>query len=625
MSTLLFAGVVTLYAATLAPGALGGDAGELQFVPVVLSLPHPTGTPLYVLLSKAWSLLPVGPSAAWRLNLLAAVSAALAVTMTFVAARTLTGRTAPAVAAALFLAVGVTFWEQAVIADKYAFNALMVALVLALALRWGKSRSPVTLGGIALAYGMSLAHHRSMLLLALPLLGYIWWYERAALWRNWRRLLKLAVLCLLPLLFYLYLPWAAARNLPPGAWQPQTLSDWLMYVRDQGFTNQVIVARSDLTERLGFYLQVLHQDFGWAGGLLAVLGLSWLMARRRPEALFLLSVFALQAVLASNYRVPRQWVFFLPSFVVLSLWIGSGLAAIWRAAEQVMAQRWPGLARAALAILATAMIIWPLLAAPDRYQPLRQSHLGAGVLDPWRQTLKSGRMAERLGRSLADVAPNAVVVADWEQATALWYFQQVEGLRPDVQIVYPVERLNEAAGWDRPLYLARTVDGVAGRWYPTNTGPLTALRTAPQFDAPEQSAAIGLNFGGVLELQSASLATSELQPGQVVPLTLYWRALQQPTADYSVSLRLIDPIGAVVAQVDSQHPVLGMAPISQWQAGQVVADYYELQTPFDLPPGTYRWAAVLYRSLPDGGWENLRLPDGSEMGVGGALQVAPTR
>ena len=61
-----------------APGVLGGDPGELQFVPYILGLAHPTGTPLYVLVGKLWSLLPVGPTVAWRMNLLAAVAASLA-------------------------------------------------------------------------------------------------------------------------------------------------------------------------------------------------------------------------------------------------------------------------------------------------------------------------------------------------------------------------------------------------------------------------------------------------------------------------------------------------------------------------------------------------------------------
>ena len=70
--------LLAVYLRTLTPGVVGGDPGELQFVPAILSMPHPTGTPLYILLGKLWSMLPLGPTVAWRMNLLAAVSAALA-------------------------------------------------------------------------------------------------------------------------------------------------------------------------------------------------------------------------------------------------------------------------------------------------------------------------------------------------------------------------------------------------------------------------------------------------------------------------------------------------------------------------------------------------------------------
>src|SRR4051812_50054083 len=63
---------------TLSRGVLGGDAGELQFVPPILGLTHPTGYPLQVLLHYVVSQVPMG-SVAYRLNLVDALIAAGAV------------------------------------------------------------------------------------------------------------------------------------------------------------------------------------------------------------------------------------------------------------------------------------------------------------------------------------------------------------------------------------------------------------------------------------------------------------------------------------------------------------------------------------------------------------------
>jgi hypothetical protein len=606
---------------TLAPGVLGGDPGEYQFVPYILSMPHPTGTPLYILLSKLWSMLPLGPSVAWRLNLLGAISAGLAVVMVYQGIYLLVDRRVPALAAALTFAFGATFWEQATMADKYAFNAFMVALVLYLALRWRRTRSPATLNLLALGYGLSLAHHRTMVLFALPLLGYVWWHERSALWRDRRRLVRLAVLLLAPLLLYLYLPWAVARDLPPGMWHPQTLGDWIWAMYDEGWIREIRVVPEQQDETILLYGQTMLRDFTWVGLLLGIVGLAWQFRRYWPDALFLLVIFLAQGILAANYHVPRRWVFFLPSFVIFSLWVGEGLGWIWIKVEQLR-HRWVKADRALVAGLSLIMLALPLFLFVQTYRPSREAHLGAGVLDVWRQELKWGTMGERMGRAIAGVDEGAVIVTDWEQATPLWYYQQVEGWRPDVEIIYPFERLEEAAASGRPLYVARNHPGLADRWHPSTSGPLVALRLEPVHELPSGLTPVGSQLGEAFELAGYAYGESDYYPATVVPLTLYWRAIEAPPHDYSVSLRLFDEAGEEVFRVDSQHPVLGTYATSLWSTGEVVGDYYEIQLPTDLPPGTYRWGVILYRPLPEGGWENLKVAGtNSEIAMGGAFQV----
>lgn len=632
-SILLFCSALTLYLLTLTPGVVGGDPGELQFVPYTLSMPHPTGTPLYLIVGRLWSLLPFGPTVAWRMNLLAAVSAALA---SVVVCRTVyesIDRVVPGLIAGLSLAVGLTFWEQALLADKYAFNALMVSLVIYLALRWGRTRAPRVLNALALTYGLSLTHHRTMALFAPVLLGYVWWIEGRALWRDGRRILRLAALCLAPLLLYLYLPWAETRGLPPGTWHPSTLREWYDYLFDTGRTGLVYVDPNDLGEMLAFYARTLLRDFGWIGVVLGAGGLVSQFRRRHKDAAFLLVNFGLQGFLAANHHVPRHWVYFIPSFLIYSLWIGEGAAVLWWGIAHLSARR-RGVQHAAHAVVALLLLTWLFLPLQARYRPLREAHLGAGVLDPWRQTLKRGYVGDRVGSEISNVAPGAIIVCDWEQATPLWYFQQVEKLRPDVEIVYPVERLDEAAAHGRPLYVARAMGGLSDRWHPSGSGPLVALQSQPAFELPEGASPLTTRLGGKIELAGYTYGYPDgwgtlvegdpptYHPLSVVPLTLYWRSLDESPHDYSVSLRLYDATGKQVFQVDSQHPVLGTYPTSRWAADEVIGDYYEIQLARDLMPGTYHWGVILYRALPEGGWESLRV-DGTEQDVamGAPLEV----
>ena len=622
---LLLAGVLPVYILTLNPGVLGGDIGELQFVSHILGLAHPTGTPFYILLGKLWTLLPFGPSVAWRMNLLSAVAASLSVFIVYQIIYLNTRRVIPALSTALFFAFGPVFWEQATMADKYAFNALLLALVLYLALRWGQTHSPATLNLLALVYGLSLTHHRTMVLFAPALLGYIWWKERAAqegaLWGDWRRLLRLAALFFAPLLFYLYLPWAESRNLPPGTWHPRTLEDWYHYIMDTGQIGYLYVDLADVGERLLFYVRTLQRDFTWIGLLLGLGGLAWQFRRRPADAVFLLANFSLQAFLAANHHLPRQWTFFIPSFMIYALWIGEALGAVWAGFEPLRA-RWGKLGLVLAIILALVMLLVPLVPFRERYQAFRDIHHGEGTLDVWRQALKLGRMGDRIGSAITLVDQDAVIVADWEQATPLWYYQQVEGQRPDVDIVYPVERLDEAAAKGRPLYISRNLPGLAERWRPSSTGPLIALNIEPVRQPPAGIVPLSIRLGDTFELTGFVYGEDDFYPATVVPVTLFWRALQDPPYDYSISLRLIDEAGQEVFQIDSQHPVLGTFPTSQWTAGEVIGDYYEIQLPSELPPGAYRWGVILYRPLPEGGWESLKVAGtGSEIAMGGELEV----
>src|SRR6266536_584811 len=197
------------YLLTLSRGVLGGDAGELQFVPPILSLTHPTGYPFQVLLHFIWSFVPIG-SVAYRLNLLDAAIAAAAVGVVTLLTRIIGAARPGALFAGLSLAFGELWWSQAVRGDKYTLNGLFLALVLLLFFRWRQQPSQSRLNLLALVYGLSLTHHRGMLLVAPALaVGLILagWRPSAS-----RALLAPIVLVLAPLLLYAYVPWAGARG-----------------------------------------------------------------------------------------------------------------------------------------------------------------------------------------------------------------------------------------------------------------------------------------------------------------------------------------------------------------------------------------------------------------------------
>ena len=68
-----------LYARTVAPTVSFWDCGEFIAVSSILGVPHPPGSPLYVLLGRLFSILPTVADPAMRVNLLSSVSSSFAV------------------------------------------------------------------------------------------------------------------------------------------------------------------------------------------------------------------------------------------------------------------------------------------------------------------------------------------------------------------------------------------------------------------------------------------------------------------------------------------------------------------------------------------------------------------
>ena len=169
---------------------------------------------------------------------------------------------------------------------------------------------------------------------------------------------------------------------------------------------------------------------------------------------------------------------------------------------------------------------------------LVSSEAGAETMDAWRQDLQRSPVAERFGRlAMALAAPNAIIVCDWEQATVLWYFQRVEGARPDLTIRYPIERLDEtlaearAAG--RTVYITRTLPGVESRDVTSSVGPLLQVHPRPS-DA--RGGGEDVRFEGGLTLVRLDTHDWRLRPGGVLPATISWRADALISQAYAVSV-----------------------------------------------------------------------------------------
>jgi tetratricopeptide (TPR) repeat protein len=146
--TLLVSCIV--YVKTMAASASFWDAGEFIATSFTLGVPHSPGTPLYILVGRVFTLLPLPLATAVKVNLLSAVCGALGSLFAYllvvrfldymigksaVFADTVI-KVAAATAAALFLTFSDTYWFNATEAEVYAMSAFLMGFMTWLGLKW---------------------------------------------------------------------------------------------------------------------------------------------------------------------------------------------------------------------------------------------------------------------------------------------------------------------------------------------------------------------------------------------------------------------------------------------------------------------------------------------------------
>src|SRR3954467_5056883 len=169
--------VLVLYLITLAPNTAMWDTSEYIAAAYTLGLPHPPGNPLFVLIGRVFSILPIAGSIAARINILAAICSAASAGMWFlITERVLVGwfperwqRVLGGALAALIGATAFTVWNQSVVNEKvYTVSLVGIAIISWLMIRWSDEpdgrRADRLLVLVAYLLGLGYANHMAGML-----------------------------------------------------------------------------------------------------------------------------------------------------------------------------------------------------------------------------------------------------------------------------------------------------------------------------------------------------------------------------------------------------------------------------------------------------------------------------
>ncbi len=399
------AGAAILLTWAVRPAVGVHDSGELASAAWFLGIAHPAGSPLWILLAKGASLLPLAGGPALRIALLSV--AATAGTAALATASLERLRTAPLAAAALGLTIVLLprpFWAGLMI-EVYALE-LFLAVALVIAAWWAAghhedTRAPAVAG---LVGGLLLAVHHSLLPGVVVALV-------AAAFAGRRRIHRLAAAAAglaLGLTPYLELPIRAASH-PPALWaDTTTLAGLWRHLSSAQYRTDSFAGGGGLA-RLGDALAVTGGPLPWVILPLALAGLIVLWRASRTATVALLSLWA--ADLAAVV-----WLQSMPLDSEAYLVVASGLAGLSAAvALAATVRRWP---RFAVGTLLIPCLLLPSLA--NRFDR---------TAEPARWTV---------ARRLAAAPPGAVLWLRGDSVAFPAVYQQlVEGWRSDVTILHP--------------------------------------------------------------------------------------------------------------------------------------------------------------------------------------------
>jgi hypothetical protein len=495
---------LVLYWPTIMPGVGFWDTAEFQTVGPVLGIAHPTGFPSYVLLTWAANLVlsPLG-NTAFRIDLFSAILVAAASGLLAATVHRLTGRTVPAVAGGLLLAVAPIAWWTAERADPHALHLFLSAALLYLLVAWaqrvrqvgsladapGDQTADRLLLAASAVYAVALGNHGLTVLLAPGILALL----LAVQPRLFTRRLRLVAACAglivaLTAVLYAYIPIRASMNPPLDYAHPTTLGRFAYLVLGLQFrgllTDPFAGGPGPVVDFFATSLSMAVVVVALAGFAAALLRLGRLRELGRPLAALTGTWFVVVTIFARAYNDGFPDRYYLVPIAMLSLWAGLAAALAWDAAAAAGLRAWRRLSTPPVASpgggfagarggtragrslrIAGILIATVVVLGLPAQRALAERSAQAGAT--------GDQGAQWLNAAYAILPHDAVVLSWWSYSTPLWYGRWVEGRRPDVQIVDDRNILDDGFGTlqnairyfqaeHRPIFLIRQLQDIPG-------------------------------------------------------------------------------------------------------------------------------------------------------------------
>ena len=463
------------------------DSVEFQSTIATFGVSHPPGHPLYIFLGRLFSAIPFsslglygahGDNAAWRLNLMNAVIAALTVLIVVRLVYRLTENSGVALLSGLLLGGAVRFWFQATYSELYPLYNLMMMGTFLLLIMWQQTRRRRYYYWSVLILALMFTVQVPTMMLLPAWFWFVWMVDRSVLLRP-KSFLYTAALVLFAASLYLFVPIRAFINGPAAFcnYCPRDWSEVLDFLSGARW-RQLGLAFGVQPQ---FYLQ-RWADTGyqltlsiWPSGLIfGGIGLWHLIRDRwRVGIMFLLALVA-EWFFVVSYDIVDWADFMTPIIVLFAPLIGVGMWVVWEVVKRSSAEWDNPLKQTVRPVLLTALFIAPFVLSYATFNNNRPLVDQSGNMI-WHWTARD---------LLNQFEDNALLIAPFPGTDgfvvtwAIRYVAWTEDLHAEFQLVWPSideDPPGPAPGyvrWDevqdqlsqRPVYVIELNDDRIGRF-----------------------------------------------------------------------------------------------------------------------------------------------------------------
>ena len=453
--------VFIIYMFTISPSVGENDSGELATAQATLSIPHPTGYPLFILLGFIFSKIPLPMTTIFKLNLLSAVWCALTVIMVIricllilenfdtllntksnspilLTSQNLIDKVIASIFAGLMLAFSATFWLQSTRVEVYSLQVFLSSLIMFLTLKIFinyekevKSEADSTFiilkkwWVVFALFGFGFANHMMTLYLLPSTL--ILFFSCSGFNKN--SLKSLLVLFLITGLisstFYLGLMIRANMSPKYSYGDPSNIKRLVEHITARDYSQYILLSTETIKNQSAKLLKMLSFNFStnkFSMGefslslFLGFAGLLLMFLFKKKFAAYFFLIIIISVSMALSYNIPDINEYFLVPFMILS--ISSIIPTIITLTASSDKRMMRG-------VIYSLLIVFVLIEFKINYNYADRS--------------KTYIFEDFFKASISDLPPNSILLTDdWVAFLSPgFYYQNIDYIRKDVSIISP--------------------------------------------------------------------------------------------------------------------------------------------------------------------------------------------